>query len=749
MTEQVKASAAQPEHVDVLIIGSGASGAAAAWSLSRSGALRVLCLEQGERVDPAQYPSTRIDWELAREHSASSDPNVRRNKADYPIDCSQSAVSLANFNGVGGSTILYSGHFPRFHPSDFATYSLDQVGADWPLSYQELEPYFQLNEQMMGVAGLVGDPAYPEYLSLLPPVPLGAGGQALARGFNQLGWHWWPSYAAINTKHHGGRAPCINLGPCNTGCAQGAKASVDVTYWPQALRQGVELRTGCQVVEIVTELVAGQDRARGVWYLDANGQRRFISAAVVVLAASGVGTPRLLLQSRSPRFPQGLLNNHDVVGRYLMVHPLAYIEGLFAQDLQSSLGPQGCCLLSQEFYETRPEHEFVRGYTLHVLRGSAPVETAVKNFMLRRLPFGPTHHQQFAQLFNHNMGIAVITEDVPEWHNRVLLDEQHTDANGMPGLICQYQLADNTKAMLKHGIERSKQVIQAAGGTVSTAFGPVRHTGWHLMGTARMGDDPTTSVVNRYGQAHAVPNLFIVDSSIFVTAGAVNPVATAQALTLFCCDYLQRNFATVTAGGAASHAAISAQLMRPDGTSPDASSRPLVNQAATDTPAPAVPAQRTAASPAAATPDTVATAASADALQLLLDTLLPGDAALGVPSATQAELALFLQRHGQRAMCDDYLAALEAIAQQKCQASWQTLDAAARLQCVEWSRRSHLQLASAALSQLLRGYYSAAAVLQAIQAGAVPPFPQGNQLPDQDWELLEPVFERGPIYRVV
>jgi choline dehydrogenase-like flavoprotein len=533
---------------DVLIIGSGASGAAAAWSLSRNGNLKILCLEQGERVDPSKYPSSRVNWELDRENTASSDPNVRRNKADYPIDCSNSAVSLANFNGFGGSTILYSGHFPRFHPSDFATHSLDQVGYDWPLTYNDLEPYFQLNERMMGISGLVGDTAYPDYLSLLPPVPIGEGGETLARGFNTLGWHWWPSYAAINTKAHGGRAPCINLGPCNTGCSQGAKASVDLTYWPLAIKQGVEVRTGCQVVHIETHTQNGKDRVSGVWYIDDLGNKHFAPSKVVVVAASGIGTPRLLLQSKSERFPNGLLNNHDVVGRNLMVHPLAYVEGQFDSNLKSSLGPQGCCILSQEFYETRPEHDFVRGYTLQILRGSAPVETAVKNFTVRRLPIGPEHHQYFNKLFNHNMGIAVITEDLPEWENRVQLDLKNLDLNGMPGLICNYHLSTNTKNMLKHGIERSKEVIKASGGKVTYSFGPVRHTGWHLMGTTRMGLNPKNSVVNSFGQAHDIANLFIVDSSIFVTSGAVNPVATAQALTLHCCNYLQKYFTDITSG---------------------------------------------------------------------------------------------------------------------------------------------------------------------------------------------------------
>ena len=144
------------EPVDVVIVGSGASGAAAAWSLSRNPSLKILCLEQGERTDPANYPTTTAAWELSRLGDASSNPQQRNGPGDYPIDDSTSPISIANFNGFGGSTILYSGHFPRMHPSDFATHTLDGVGDDWPFTYADLEPYFTLNEKMMGVAGLVG-----------------------------------------------------------------------------------------------------------------------------------------------------------------------------------------------------------------------------------------------------------------------------------------------------------------------------------------------------------------------------------------------------------------------------------------------------------------------------------------------------------------------------------------------------------------------------------------------------------------
>lgn len=523
---------------DIVIVGSGASGAAAAWSLSRNRSLRIVCLEQGSVTRASDYPSSAVDWELARSGAYSSNPGVRANPADYPIDDSASPISIANFNGFGGSTILYSAHFPRFHPSDFRTRSLDGVGDDWPLDYDELRPFFGENERMMGVAGLVGDPASPGYETLLPPVPLGEMGQAMANGFNDLGWHWWPSYSAINTHKHGGRAACVNLGPCNSGCTQGAKASVDVTYWPAARQQGVEVRTQCRVREITLD---ARGLANGVIYVDAKGCENRLNAKIVVVACSGIGTPRLLLNSKSSAFPDGLLNEQGLVGRNLMLHPLAYTEGVFERDLRSSLGPHGCCIFSQQFYETAPDRDFVRGYTMQVLRGTPPVETAVSGYFMRQVPLGADHHKQFARLFNHTAGIAVISEDLPEAHNRVELDPEHCDSSGMPGVKVFYTLGENTKRMLKHGIEASKQVFDAAGARVVSSFAPVRHTGWHLMGTARMGSDPDSSVVNRYGQAHAVKNLFIVDSSIFVTAGAVNPVATAQALTLMACDFLHQN----------------------------------------------------------------------------------------------------------------------------------------------------------------------------------------------------------------
>lgn len=518
--------------LDVIVIGAGAAGAAVSWRLAVAG-MSVVCIEQGDYQDPLRYPSARSDWELKKLTTHSPFPNVRNHPADYPILDEDSPIAIANFNGVGGSTVLYSGHFPRFHPSDFRARTLDGVGDDWPISYVDLEPYFSLNDRMMGVSGLEGDPAYPTIEGMMPPVPMGKVGEKLAEGFNQLGWHWWPSYAAIVTKGGGHRAACVNLGPCNTGCAQSAKSSVDVSYWPQALSMGVELRTRTRVLRI---LQGADGLATGVETVNREGERGVVKARSIVVACNGVGTPRLLLNSASASSPDGLANSSGMVGRNLMLHPLGYIEGLFEEDLESHLGPQGCCIASHQFYETDPDRDFVRGYSYQVLRGPSPVETALSGVLRREIPWGVGHHDGFSRRFGRIASMSAILEDLPDPENRVTLDSSARDSSGMPAPRVRYSLHPNTRRMMSHALNHGRELMKAAGAMRTYAFGPVRETGWHLMGTTRMGDEPSTSVVNRFGQTHDVSNLYVADSSVFVTAGAVNPTSTLQAVALWIAD---------------------------------------------------------------------------------------------------------------------------------------------------------------------------------------------------------------------
>jgi choline dehydrogenase-like flavoprotein len=529
------------EVVDVLIVGSGASGAAIAWSLADT-RMNILCLEQGDWMDPAQYPGMRSDWEAHQLGDFALSPNARGRREDYPINDANSPIQTSMFNAVGGSTILYAAHFPRFHPGDFKIRTLDGVGDDWPIDYQRLEPYYDLNARMTGVSGLAGDPAYPPKQLPLPPVALGKLGETLARGFNRLGWHWWPSDSAITTQEYEGRAPCINAGTCLLGCAQGAKASTDITYWPVAMRRGVTLRTRCRVREVTVD---ENGMADGVLYYDGDGVEQRQRAHVVVLACNGIGTPRLLLNSRSRHFPDGLANRSGLVGRNLMFHPYAMVTGVFDEPLEGHKGPTGCCIMSHEFYETDLSRGFVRGYSFEILRGFGPVSTALLGMQWGRVPWGPDHHRAYGELFDHNAGMVVICEDLPEACNTVTLDPELKDSDGIPAPKVTYRLSDNSQKMLDHAVARAKEVLAASGARETFAQSPLPFAGWHLMGTARMGTDPEKSVVNEWGRCHDVRNLFIVDGSIFTTAAAVNPTNTIQALALYIGDTIKKNLANL------------------------------------------------------------------------------------------------------------------------------------------------------------------------------------------------------------
>jgi len=529
------------EPVDVLIVGAGAAGAAVAWSLAET-RMHILCLEQGDWMNPTAYPGMHADWETAQFGEFSFSPNARKRREDYPVNDGDSPIGASMFNAVGGSTILFAAHFPRFHPGDFRVRTLDGIAADWPVDYRALEPWYDVNARMTGVSGLAGDPAYPPKTVPLPPVALGKLGETLARGFNQLGWHWWPSDSAITTAEWEGRAPCVNAGTCLIGCAQGAKGSSDVTYWPVALRHGVRLQTHCRVREIT---VAPSGLADGVVYYDADGVERRQKAHVVVVACNGIGTPRLLLNSRSALFPDGLANRSGLVGKNLMFHPYGMVTGIFEHSLEGYKGPTGCCIMSQEFYETDRTRGFVRGYSFEILRGLGPMLTALWGMGAGRLPWGAAHHRAYAELFDRTAGMVAICEDLPEETNQVTLDPELTDSSGIPAPKITYRLSDNSTAMLAHAMARGKEALEAAGAKATVAEAPLPYAGWHLMGTARMGTDPKTSVVNEWGRAHDVKNLFIVDGSIFVTAAAVNPTNTIQALALYIADRMKKNLASL------------------------------------------------------------------------------------------------------------------------------------------------------------------------------------------------------------
>jgi choline dehydrogenase-like flavoprotein len=519
------------EAVDVLVVGAGGSGGPFTWSLAQSG-LKVICLEQGGWVPLNAFPASEPDCQLHWQTDFNPDPSVRRLPEDYPINDTETPIAPLMYNAVGGSTVHWGSHFPRFHPSDFRVKTLDGVADDWPLDYRELEPYYDLNDRMLGVSGLRGDPAYPpKPVRPCPPLAIRPGGEALARGFDRLGWHWWASDTAVSSVPYEGRMP-------DTGGFLRSFSGTDIVYWPKALRLGAQLKTHCRVREI---LVDASGRATGAMYYDPQGNLREQRAKVVVLACNGIGTPRLLLNSRSALHPDGLANGSGLVGKNLMHHPAGVVFGLFDEWLGTEEGgPRGSTMLSQEFYETDLGRGFVRGYDLQVLGlGAGTLSAALGGLLGRRVAWGDNHHAEFQERFGHAVGIAVLSDDLPEEHNRVTLDSHLTDSHGIPAPKIQYTISENTTRMLAHGVERAKEVLEAAGARKLLWSHQRRNAGWHLLGTARMGDDPATSVVDRWGRAHDVPNLFIIDGSIFVTGACVNPTPTIQALALRTADYIK------------------------------------------------------------------------------------------------------------------------------------------------------------------------------------------------------------------
>jgi choline dehydrogenase-like flavoprotein len=519
------------DAADVLIVGAGASGGVAALRLARAG-LRVVCLEQGDWQDPTAYPGAGPDWELQARKQWSSSPNERAQPADYPIDFTRSDMVLGNFNGVGGGTILYSAVWPRLLPSDFRVRTDHGVGDDWPLTYRELAPYYDETDRQFGVAGLGGNPLYPPGPDPpLPPLPIGRAGLALARAHARLGWHWWPEYNAILSSAYDGRHPCVQRGSCGSGCNEGAKGSTDVTHWPGAIAAGAQLVTGARVRRIEVD---GRGRACGATWIGRDGGEHFQAADVVLCAANGIGTARLLLLSAHPGASDGLANSSGLVGRRLMVHPGVMVDGYFDDDLQSQRGHFGGQIQSLEFAGTDPARGFVGGTKWSLAPTGGPIAAA---FGLRgRIVLGPEHHEHLRSRFGRGARWVILCEDLPDAEHRVELSPDLVDGDGVPAPAVTYRLSDDVRAAIAWSTERATEsLVEAGAHTVDSA--PMR-TNSHLLGTARMGDDPSASVVNRWGVCHDVPNLGIIDGSVFVTVGAANPTSTICALALRAVEHL-------------------------------------------------------------------------------------------------------------------------------------------------------------------------------------------------------------------
>ncbi len=532
------------ESVDVLIIGSGATGSLAALTLARGGA-DVLCLEQGGWVEPGAFAHTHLDWAWQRASNWNPDVMLRSHPDDYPVESDSSHPLM--WNAVGGSTNAYGAIWPRYRPSDFRKGDEHGLQPNWPITYEDLAPYYERVDRLLGVSGLHGDPAMPSRApSPTGPLPFTKPARTLAGAFDKLGWHWWPAEAGVISADYDGRPACNNCGLCN-GCPRGSMSLYSQSVWPKALAAGAKLRTHSRVLRIET----GRDgRATGAQVRDRiTGEVYFQPAGVVVLAANGVGTPRLLLAS------DNLANQSGMVGRNLLHHTLVAAQFWVEDQVDGQMG-YVASVLSREFAETDVSRGFVNGFNFNCLT-SAPSagELATGWLSGTRAPWGAGHHDWFDRRFGHSIGLFAIGDDLPNPENRVFLDDRLRDADGVPVIRMHYEPGENDRRMMNYMLDRLADVASAAG-AFDVAFqdyrdadGVYRTPAWHMIGTCRMGDDPETSVVNKHHQSWDVPNLIIMDGSVLATGGVVNPTPTISALALRASEHLRDNLAEISAGG--------------------------------------------------------------------------------------------------------------------------------------------------------------------------------------------------------
>lgn len=507
---------AADEVVDYCIVGVGSAGGVLLQRLSRAG-FKVVGLEAGPFWD------TEKEWVSDEKGSHElywNDLRITGGKDPLALGANNSG------KGVGGGSVHWAAFTPRFHPSDFEVYTRDGVGADWPLSYWDLKPWYELIEREMPVAGPAlfpwGDPHGHPY----GPHPMGGVGNVLIKGCTHLGIGVVAGGpVAILSASHGDRPHCIYRGFCIQGCKVGAKASTLITHVPDAMRNGAEIRAHAMASRIVVK----DGVVTGVEYFDRDGKTQIVKARAVIVCGYAIETPRLLLNSACAGHERGLANSSGTLGRYLMAQAGNVIAGRFDDLIRMYKAPPAHAM-TEEFYETDPKRDFARGFAIQSV-GPLPVAFA-KQMMAAKGVWGWGMRKTMMD-YNHWAAIGLLGEILPWDSNRVELAEEK-DQYGLPVAKVTFNLHDNDKKLIEFGKQKTMDVMWAAGAT--EVVQESRYA--HLVGAARMGKRPEDSVCDKFGRTWDIPNLFICDGSVMPTQGSANPGLTIQALAARTADYL-------------------------------------------------------------------------------------------------------------------------------------------------------------------------------------------------------------------
>ena len=502
------------DEVDLVIVGCGAGGSTLLQRLARAG-WRVVALEAGPFWDPD------ADWvsdEAGSHHLYWTEPRVIAGDDPIPMGSNNSG------RGVGGSMVHYAGYTPRFHPSDFMTWTQDGVGADWPIRYPDLRPYYAAIEQELPVAGEHwpwGDPhSYPHR-----PHPVGGNGELFLRGADQLGITAKVGPVAITNGRFGNRPHCIYRGFCLQGCKVNAKASPLITHIPDALARGAEVRPDAMVSSVGIDERTG--RATGVHYSH-GGVARFQRARMVAVAGYSIETPRLLLNSASKRFPDGLGNDFDQVGRYLMVQGAPQTAGRFDAEVRMYKAPPPE-VSTEQFYETDPAKPYQRGFSIQTV---SPLPITWAEHVAAQGHWG-TALREYMSDYVHWSCLGALCELLPRAENRVTLAEE-TDQLGLPVARFCYSRCDNDRQLMRAAQQVMEDILRAAGADEVITIDRYAH----LVGGARMAANEQAGVVDADCRSFAVPNLYIADGSVLPTQGSANPALTIMAIAARAADRL-------------------------------------------------------------------------------------------------------------------------------------------------------------------------------------------------------------------
>ncbi len=502
----------------VVIVGSGAGGGTLANELCQKG-IKVVVLEAGQRLGPSKFHND--EWEAFKQLSW-LDPRTTTGSWRVARDFPNLPAWICKT--VGGTTVHWAGASLRIQEHELKARTVygDIPGAsllDWPVTLQELEPYYAKAEDKMGVTRT----------NNIPGLPGNNNFKVMYAGATRIGYKEVSTgRMAINSHKRDGRSGCLQLGFCFQGCKSGAKWSTLYTEIPKAEATGkLELRTECHVSQIEHD---ASGKVTGVVYLDKDGHQQRQKARVVCVAGNSIESPRLLLLSASGKYPHGLANSSDQVGRNYMRHLTASVYAIFDQPVHMYRGTTMAGIVEDEKIND-PRRGFVGGYHMETISLGLPFITS----FLDPGAWG-REFTRYIDLYTHMAGMWLVGEDMPQADNRVTLNQAVKDQWGLPAANVHSDDHHNDIAMRSHAFKQGAAVYDAAGAIKTIETPPYPST--HNLGTCRMSEQPGDGVCNKHGQTHDIANLFISDGSQFTTGAAENPTLTIVTLAIRQADYI-------------------------------------------------------------------------------------------------------------------------------------------------------------------------------------------------------------------